>query len=206
MVSIRRILVNDAICLCSHENSPPANWIRSAICVASRKLFSTCSQTVFRSLSSMLGGWLMPSRASDVKLAAVVGRSCRSATAFGVENAFSFCIRRRHPYGWRVQSTTIHAKRGGYRAERSCKPSVGGSAAQQLACWRTCLRARRARRSPVPRVDVRVSEIVTASVRDRGTPYQFGGYLVGTCAVMYPFRMARCHQNALVVLSRQTLL
>ena len=75
------------------------------------------------------------------------------------------------------------------------------SEALQHSNWHAGGRVSELVRGAVPRVDVRVSEIATASVRDRGTPYQFGGYLVGTCAVMYPCRMARCHQNALVILS-----
>eukprot|EP00966_Prymnesium_polylepis_P240463 5560815-Prymnesium_polylepis.1 len=45
------------------------------------------------------------------------------------------------------------------------------------ANWHAAGRVSELMRGVVPHVDVHVSEIVTASVRDRDTQYKFGGYM-----------------------------
>ena len=130
-----------------------------------------------------------PPRATDVKSAVVDARcSLRSALCF---------LHSASPPGRALTSSGAEqqARSGGRRAERSSKPSVGGStSARQQRATAAGHTSQTLARGAVPRVDVRVSEIVTASERNRGTHYQLSGYSVGIRAVRYPCRMARCHR------------
>ena len=100
----------------------------------------------------------------------------------------------------RVQSTTIHCRqkeKRSCRAERSCKPPGGGSASarQQLACRRTCLLSQSSHGALC-----RVLMFACRRSSQRACAIEVHNISsVGMCAVKYPCRVARCHQNALVL-------
>ena len=106
-----------------------------------------------------------------------------------------FCFRRRHPAG-AVDDDSLPPK-GSCRAERSCKPPGGGSASarQQLACRRTCLLSQSSHGALC-----RVLMFACRRSSQRACAIEVHNISsVGMCAVKYPCRVARCHQNSLVL-------
>ena len=82
-LSLRRILVNDAICLCTHENSPPANWIQMQSVLPAEICFR-----LDRKLSSEACRVGRMVDAATCQLCEVV--SCRGTQLQSMRYAFSF--------------------------------------------------------------------------------------------------------------------
>ena len=165
--------------------------LRAEIC------FQLVRKLSSRSFSNMIVGWLTPATCHRCEVVSCRGRTqCRS-----LRSAFWFLpfgVATRPPGGCSRRRFTAAKRKSGVVA-LSAHASHQAEALHQLdSNWHGAAgRVSELARGTVPCVDVRVSEIVTASVRDRGTQYQFGGYVrcdvSMSCGKMPPECTCTCH-------------